>query len=357
MKIKVAIAGVGNCASALIQGVEYYKNADEDPIGVMHEKMNGYSIEDIEFVAAFDIDKRKVGRDLSEAVFSEPNCTVKISELPHMGVEVQKGPVKDGVCRYTKDQFLVDESWKEVDVTEVLDDSGAEILINYLPVGSEEGTRFYASQALETNTALVNAMPVFIASDPNWASKFDEKGVPIIGDDVKSQVGATIVHRTLAKLFSDRGVKINRSYQLNVGGNTDFLNMLDRDRLISKKMSKTQAVQSTLDIPLDAKDIHIGPSDYVDWLDDTKIAFIRLEGSTFGNVPINLELRLEVVDSPNSAGVMVDAIRLAKVALDRNIGGPLVSASAYLMKSPPEQYSDHVAREMVEEFIRGERKT
>ena len=355
-KIKVAIAGVGNCASSLVQGIEYYKKRDKNPIGIMHKEIGGYKLKDIEFVSAFDIDKRKVGKDLSKAIFSEPNCTIKYCKVPKLDVEVKKGKVLDGIGKYTKNSFLVDENQKEVDVAEELEKSKAEILINYLPVGSTKGVKYYAKSALDANVAFINAMPVFIASDKKWANKFEKKGLPVLGDDVKSQVGATIVHRVLSKLASDRGVKIDHMYQLNVGGNTDFLNMLERERLIDKKISKTEAVQSQLKNPLNKQDIHIGPSDFIPWLDDTKICFIRMEGRIFGDIPIHMDVRLQVVDSPNSAGVMIDAIRLTKLALDRGIAGPLYSSSAYLMKHPPIQYCDDKAREMVEEYIKGERE-
>ena len=357
--IKVAIAGVGNCASSLVQGIEYYKSVSgDDPLipGLMHNVISGYRIKDIKFVAAFDVDSKKVGKDISEAVFSEPNCTTKFSDVPKWGVTVQKSPVLDGVAETTREKFTVDEKQKPVDISEALKESDAEVLISYLPVGSEEATRHYANECLKTGVAFLNAIPVFIASNEKWGEKFKEKGIPCIGDDIKSQVGATIVHRTLTRLFVDRGVKLNHTYQLNVGGNTDFLNMLERTRLKSKKISKTQSVQSQLPTQLPAEDIHIGPSDYVPWLDDKKLCFIRMEGKKFGDVPLNIELRLDVEDSPNSAGVMVDAVRCAKLALDRGIGGPLTSPSSYFMKSPPIQYTDAIAREMVDEFIKGERE-
>jgi len=356
MGIKIAIVGIGNCASSLVQGVEYYKSRKEKPIGLMHEKIGRYSVEDIEFVTAFDCDKRKVGRDLAEAIFAKPNCTVKFCDLPKTGIEVKKAPILDGIGEYTKDVFLVDENQKPVNVVDELKNSGAEILINYMPVGSTKATQFYAQCALDAGVAFINAMPVFIASDKEWASKFEEKNLPVLGDDVKSQIGATIVHRVLTKLANDRGVKIDHMYQLNIGGNTDFLNMLERERLLDKKVSKTEAVQSQLDKPLSKEDIHIGPSDYVPWLKDTKICYIRMEGRIFGDIPIYLDLKLQVVDSPNSAGVMIDAIRLTKLALDRKIGGVLYSASAYLMKHPPKQFSDSEAFKMVEEFIEGKRE-
>ena len=357
--IRVALVGVGNCASSLVQGVEYYRDVDESsPVvsGLMHNIIGGYKISDIKFVAAFDIDKRKVGYDLGKAIFSEPNCTKKFQDVPELGVEVQKGPVLDGVAETTMDAFLVDGKQKPVDVAEILRETKAEILINYLPVGSERATRYYVDACLESGVALINAIPVFIASDSEWIKKFEEKNLPVIGDDVKSQVGATIVHRTLAKLFVDRGVKLDRSYQLNVGGNTDFLNMLKRERLKSKKISKTESVQSQLRNRLSDYNIHIGPSDHIPWLEDNKVCFIRMEGRKFGDVPLTLELRLSVEDSPNSAGIMVDAIRCCKLALDREISGVLTSPSAYFMKHPPEQYRDSTAKEMVEGFIRGERE-
>ncbi len=325
----------------------------------MHRSIGGYRPGDIEVVAAFDIDERKVGKDVSDAIFAPPNCTkVFYPEVPYMGVEVKKGPVLDGVAphmsSYDEDKTFVVSDLEPCDVAGELEDSGAEVLINYMPVGSEEATRFYAKAALDTRVGYVNCMPVFIASDPVWAKKFKDANVPIVGDDVKSQIGATIVHRTLAKLFSDRGCKLDRTYQLNTGGNTDFLNMLSQDRLKSKRISKTEAVQSVLDVPLMADDIHIGPSDYVPWQKDNKICFLRMEGRIFGDVAINLELRLSVEDSPNSGGSTIDAIRVCKLAIDRKIGGPLIAISAYTMKHPPIQYPDHLAREMVEKFIKGE---
>ncbi|MFH1835110.1 MAG: inositol-3-phosphate synthase [Methanobacteriota archaeon] len=357
--IKVAIVGVGNCASSLVQGIEYYKDVSGDDSlipGLMHNVIGGYKISNIKFVAAFDVDSKKVGKDLSYAIFSEPNCTLKFSDVKKWDVTVQKSPVLDGVGDTTRDKFTVDEKQKPVDIADELKSSGAEVLINYLPVGSEEATKFCAKECLKVGVAFINAIPVFIASNPEWSGKFAEKKIPIIGDDIKSQVGATIVHRTLTRLFVDRGVKLDHTYQLNVGGNTDFLNMLERTRLKSKKISKTQSVQSQLPTQLPAEDIHIGPSDYVPWLDDKKLCFIRMEGRKFGDVPLNIELRLDVEDSPNSAGVMVDAIRCAKLALDRGVGGALTSPSSYFMKSPPIQYADSVCREMVEEFIKGERE-
>jgi len=359
-KIKLAIAGLGNCASSLIQGIEYYKNSDdENCIGLMHRSIGGYSPGDIDVVAAFDIDERKVGKDVSDAIFAPPNCTKSFyPDVPFMGVVVKKGPVLDGVAphmsSYDENKTFVVSDLEPCDVVGELEDSGAEVLINYMPVGSEEASRFYAQAALDAGLGYVNCMPVFIASDPVWAKKFKDAGVPIVGDDVKSQIGATIVHRTLAKLFTDRGCKLDRTYQLNTGGNTDFLNMLNQERLKSKRISKTEAVQSVLDVPLMADDIHIGPSDYVPWQKDNKICFLRMEGRIFGDVPIDLELRLSVEDSPNSGGSTIDAIRVCKMAIDRKVGGPLIEISAYTMKHPPIQYPDHVAREMVESFIKGE---
>lgn len=362
--IKIAVAGVGNCFSSLLQGIFYYKNIrdGQDSIpGLMHNIIGGYKISDIETVAAFDIDERKVGKDLSEAIFALPNCTkVFQSSIPNLGVEVKMGPVLDGVAgvmkEYPEEKRFLPKNENPVDVVKVLRESGAEILINYMPVGAQKATEFYAAAALEANCAFINCMPVFIASEKSWAEKFRERGLPIIGDDIKAQVGATIVHRTLTNLFRQRGIEIDKTYQLNVGGNTDFLNMLERSRLSSKKISKTEAVQSQLQKPIPADNIHIGPSDYIPWLKDNKICFIRMEGRKFGDIPVNLELRLSVEDSPNSAGCVIDAIRLAKLALNRKTGGVLISASAYFMKHPPQQFTDGVAREMVEEFITGKRE-
>lgn len=362
--IKIAIAGVGNCASSLIQGIFYYKDvkSDDELIpGLMHNLIGGYKISDIKVVAAFDIDKRKVGRDISEAIFAPPNCTkIFCKNIPHFGVKVKMGRVLDGVAPHMKDYpedktFIVAKE-KPADVVKELKKSGAEILINYLPVGSQKAVEFYANCALKARVAFINCMPVFIASDKNWAEKFEQKKLPVCGDDVKSQTGATIVHRTLSHLFSQRGVIIDRSYQLNFGGNTDFLNMLSRERLKSKKISKTESVESQLSKRLSYDNLHIGPSDWIPFLKDNKVCFIRLEGRKFGNVPIELELRLSVEDSPNSAGCVIDAVRIAKLALDRKIGGTLISASAYFMKSPPQQFTDEKAREMVEEFIKGQRE-
>lgn len=362
-KIKIAIVGVGNCASALIQGIEYYKNREniESVPGLMHFDLGGYLPGDIEVVAAFDIDKRKVNKPLKEAVFAKPNCTkIFCPELPDFPVKVLMGPILDGVAEHMKNypdekRFIPAEE-KPVDVVKALKESGAEILINYLPVGAEQATRFYAQAALEAGVAFINCIPVFIASDDEWIKKFEEKNIPIIGDDIKSQIGATIVHRVLTKLCMDRGVKITNTYQLNVGGNTDFLNMLSRNRLTSKKISKTEAVTSQINHKIEAQNVHIGPSDYIPWLNDNKICFLRIDGEIFGNVPISLELRLSVEDSPNSAGVVIDAIRCCKLALDRGVGGVLTSASAYFMKHPKIQFSDSDAKKMVEEFIEGKRE-
>jgi myo-inositol-1-phosphate synthase len=355
-RIRVAIAGVGNCASALVQGVRYYEGADPADVvpGLMHVELAGYHVRDLDFVCAFDVDAQKVGTDLSKAIFSSQNNTIRFSEVPHLGVTVERGPTLDGLSKYYRD--VVDESPFEVcDVAEVLRETRADVLVSYLPVGSEEAQRFYAQAALDARVAFVNAIPVFIASDPVWARKFTDAGVPIIGDDIKSQVGSTIVHRVLTRLFEDRGTTLDRTYQLNVGGNMDFKNMLDRDRLESKKISKTRAVTSQMeDTVLSEDDIHIGPSDHVPWLEDRKWAYIRMEGRNFGDVPLNLELKLEVWDSPNSAGVIIDAVRCAKAALDRKLGGPLIGPSAYFMKSPPVQYHDDVAHDMVEAFSRGD---
>lgn len=360
-KINVAIVGIGNCASALLQGIEMYKNSPDNTIGLMHYDLGGYTPGDINIVAAFDIDKRKVGKGLKEAVFAKPNCTqVFYDNLPDYPVKVQMGHVLDGVSEhmvnYPDDQRFIVADEEPCDIVKVLKESGAEILINYLPVGSEQAARFYAEACLKANVGFINAMPVFIASDPEWAKKFEEKGLPIIGDDVKSQVGATIVHRTLTKLFENRGVILDRTYQLNFGGNTDFLNMLNHSRLTSKKKSKTQSVQAELKVALEDDMIHIGPSDYIPFLNDNKICYIRMEGRGFGSVPLTLELKLSVEDAPNSGGVMIDAIRCMKLALDRGTGGILHSISAYTMKSPPVQYTDTEAKQMVEDFIAGRRE-
>jgi myo-inositol-1-phosphate synthase len=359
--IRVGIVGVGNCASALTQGMDYYAGRDgADVIGLMHVDICGYSARDIKIVAAFDIDRRKVGKTLTEAIFAPPNCTKSISPgVKVNGVVVSMGNPLDGVSNhmeeYPENKRFVLADLPPEDVRRILRDRNVEILINYLPVGSEEATRFYAECCLDTGVSLINCIPVFIASDPEWARRFEEKGIPIVGDDVKSQIGATIIHRTLAKLFAERGVKIDRTYQLNTGGNTDFLNMLNRERLVSKKISKTEAVQSLLDTPIEPDNIHVGPSDYVPWQCDNKICFLRLEGRIFGDIPIDLELRLSVEDSPNSAGCVIDAIRCCKVARDRGIGGVLEPISAYTMKHPIRQMPDNLAREMVEAFIKGER--
>ena len=353
--IRVAIAGVGNCASSLIQGIGYYKDAqpDDDVPGLMHVTLGGYHVRDLQPVAAFDVDDTKVGTDLSKAIFAGLNNTIRFAEVGELGVTVQRGPTLDGLGRYYRD--VVEESpAPPVDVAAALRDARADVLVAYLPVGSEAAQRYYAEAALEAKVAFVNAIPVFIASDPEWARRFTEAGVPIIGDDIKSQVGSTIVHRVLTRLFEDRGLVLDHTYQLNVGGNMDFRNMLERDRLESKKISKNQAVTSQIENnPLPADDVHIGPSDHVPWLADRKWAYIRMEGRNFGDVPLNLELKLEVWDSPNSAGVIIDAVRCAKVALDRGIGGPLVGPSAYFMKSPPVQFHDDQAQHMVEDFAAG----
>ncbi|MBR7742652.1 inositol-3-phosphate synthase [Phycicoccus sp. BSK3Z-2] len=357
--IRVAIVGVGNCASSLVQGVHYYRDADPATTvpGLMHVVFGQYHVRDVEFVAAFDVDDKKVGKDLGEAINASENNTIKIADVPTTGVTVQRGHTLDGIGKYYAQ--TIDESPAEpVDVVGALRDAQVDVLVSYLPVGSEQADKFYAQCAIDAGVAFVNALPVFIASDPEWAAKFEAAGVPIIGDDIKSQVGATITHRVMAKLFEDRGVQLDRTYQLNVGGNMDFKNMLERERLESKKISKTQAVTSNLTGELAGKtedrNVHIGPSDYVAWLDDRKWAYVRLEGRAFGDVPLNLEYKLEVWDSPNSAGIIIDAIRAAKIAKDRGIGGALLSASSYLMKSPPEQRPDEVGRTRLEAFITGD---
>jgi myo-inositol-1-phosphate synthase len=353
-KVKVAIVGLGNCANSLIQGVEYYRNADvnEEVPGLMHVQLGDYHIKDIEFVAAFDVDGKKVGLDLADAMWASENNTIKFAEVKPLGIKVSRGKTLDGLGRYYKE--MIQESTEEpVDVVKVLKETKADVLICYLPVGSEEAAKYYAQCAIDAQVAFVNALPVFIASDPVWEKKFKDAGVPIIGDDIKSQVGATITHRVLAKLFGDRGVQLDRTMQLNVGGNMDFKNMLERDRLESKKISKTQAVTSQIDHDMGKGNVHIGPSDYVSWLDDRKWAYVRLEGRAFGDVPLNLEYKLEVWDSPNSAGVIIDALRCAKIAMDRKIGGALISSSSYLMKSPPVQFDDSEARDNTELFIAG----
>ncbi len=362
-EIRVAVAGVGNCASSLVQGVHYYNavlGSDELVPGLMHNVFSGYKISDIKFVSAFDIDKRKVGKDLSKAVFEKPNCTpVFQKEIPELNVQVKKAPVLDGFASHLEDypedkRFVVSDE-KAVDVTEELKKAKTDVLLNFMPVGSEEATKYYAKACLDSGTGMVNCMPVFIASHSEWEKKFRDKKIPIVGDDIKSQVGATITHRVLTKLFSDRGVKLDRTYQLNTGGNTDFLNMLERKRLKSKKISKTESVQSQLPQKMNADDIHIGPSDYVPWQKDNKVCFIRMEGRKFGDVPLELEMRLSVMDSPNSAGITIDALRAIKVAKDRGIGGELTSCSSYFMKHPMYQFPDSVCKTMVEEFIKGER--
>jgi myo-inositol-1-phosphate synthase len=353
--IRVAIVGVGNCASSLVQGVHYYRDADPAATvpGLMHVQFGDYHVSDLQFVAAFDVDAKKVGFDLADAIGSSENNTIKIADVAPTGITVQRGPTLDGLGKYYRE--TIEESEEDpADVVQTLRDREVDVLVSYLPVGSEDADKFYAQCAIDANVAFVNALPVFIASDPVWAQKFIDAGVPIVGDDIKSQVGATITHRVLAKLFEDRGVVLDRTYQLNVGGNMDFKNMLERDRLESKKISKTQAVTSNIEHDLGARNVHIGPSDYVQWLDDRKWAYVRLEGRAFGDVPLNLEYKLEVWDSPNSAGVIIDAVRAAKIAKDRGVGGPVVSASAYFMKSPPEQVADDIARVNLEKFIAGE---
>ena len=351
-EIRVAIVGVGNCASSLVQGVEYYKDADpaQQVPGLMHVQFGPYHVGDVRFVAAFDVDAKKVGFDLSEAINSSENNTIRICDVPPTGVTVQRGHTFDGLGKYYR-ETITESDAAPVDIVKALKDAKVDILVCYLPVGSEQAARFYAQCAIDAGCGFVNALPVFIASDPEWAAKFEAAGLPIVGDDIKSQVGATITHRVMAKLFEDRGVVLDRTYQLNVGGNMDFKNMLERERLESKKVSKTQSVTSQVGHDLGSRNVHIGPSDYIEWLDDRKWAFVRLEGRAFGDVPINLEYKLEVWDSPNSAGVIIDALRAAKIAKDRGIGGPILSASSYFMKSPPVQYTDSEARIAVEDFI------
>jgi myo-inositol-1-phosphate synthase len=352
--VRLAIVGVGNCASSLVQGLTYYAGASPDDRvpGLMHVDLGGYHVGDVEVVAAFDVDAKKVGRDVAEAIFCEPNNTIRFSDVAPLGVAVSRGHTLDSLGTYYR-ELVVESDEPAADVVQMLRDTRADVLVSYLPVGSEEADRFYAQCAIDAGVGFVNALPVFIASDPIWARKFADAGVPIVGDDIKSQVGATITHRVLAKLFEDRGVELDRTYQLNFGGNMDFKNMLERERLISKKISKTQSVQSQLEEPLDKDSIHIGPSDHVPWLEDRKWAMIRLEGRNFGDVPLNIELKLEVWDSPNSAGVIIDAVRCAKIAKDRGMGGPIIGPSAYFMKSPPVQFTDEMGREMVEQFIAG----
>ena len=351
-KINVAIIGVGNCASSLVQGVHYYRDAKDDEFvpGLMHVNLGGYHVSDIDFVAAFDIDKNKVGKDLAQAIYTPPNNTYKFCEVPLTGVKVHRGMTHDGLGKYLS-QVIEKAPGPTADIVRILKETRTDVVINYLPVGSEEATKWYVEQVLEARCGFINCIPVFIAREKYWQQRFSELGLPIIGDDVKSQVGATITHRILARLFQDRGVKLERTYQLNFGGNTDFYNMRERERLESKKISKTNSVTSQLDFEMNPDDIHVGPSDYVPWLDDRKFCHIRMEGTTFGDVPLNMELKLEVWDSPNSAGVVIDAIRCCKLALDRGLNGALVAPSAYFMKSPPLQYTDDEARRMVEEFI------
>ncbi len=353
-KVRVAIIGVGNCASALVQGVWYYRNAPDDAFvpGLMHVRLGSYHVGDIEFTAAFDIDVNKVGKDLSEAIFTPPNNTLKFADVPRLGVKVYRGMTHDGIGRYLSG--IIRKAPGPTDnIVKILKDTGTDVVVNFLPVGSEEATKWYVEQVLDAGCAFVNGIPVFIAREPYWQQRFEEAGLPVIGDDVKSQVGATILHRVLTQLFIERGVRVERTYQLNFGGNTDFLNMLERERLESKKISKTSAVTSLIPYELPPENIHIGPSDYVPWLQDRKWCYIRIEGTTFGGAPISLEAKLEVWDSPNSAGVVIDAVRCAKIALDRGLKGALIGPSAYFMKSPPRQFPDHIARQMVEDFIAG----
>ena len=353
-EIRVAIVGVGNCANSLIQGVHYYKDApiDQEIPGLMNVVVGGYHVKDVKFVAAFDVDSKKVGLDLVDAMWASENNTIKFANVPKSGITVLRGETRDGLGRYYK-ETITESTAAPVNVVQALKDAKVDVLVCYLPVGSEDAAKFYAQCALDAGCAFVNALPVFIATNPEWADKFSKAGLPIIGDDIKSQVGATITHRILTKLFQDRGVKVERTYQLNVGGNMDFKNMLERDRLESKKISKTNAVTSQLDYDLGDKNVHIGPSDYIPWLDDRKWAYVRMEGRAFGDVPLNLEYKLEVWDSPNSAGVIIDALRCAKLGLDRKIGGPLLSPSSYFMKTPPTQYTDESAKEKTESFIQG----
>jgi myo-inositol-1-phosphate synthase len=354
-KVRVAIVGVGNCASSLVQGRHYYENANDDDFvpGLMHVNLGGYHVRDIEFVAAFDIDKNKVGKDLGEAIYTKPNNTFVFHHTGKLGVTVERGMVHDGLGKYLS-QIIEKAPGETADIVGILKEREVDVMVSYLPVGSEEATKWYAEQALRAGVAFVNAIPVFIGREPYWQRRFAEEGLPVIGDDIKSQVGATISHRVLTRLFMDRGVRLDRTYQLNFGGNTDFLNMLERERLESKKISKTNAVTSMLDYELDADNVHVGPSDHVPWLQDRKWCYIRMEGTTYGDVPLNAELKLEVWDSPNSAGVITDAIRCLKLALDRGLSGTLVAPSAYFMKSPPRQIPDDVGRERVEAFIRGD---
>jgi myo-inositol-1-phosphate synthase len=357
-KVRVAIIGVGNCASSLVQGVEYYKDAKPGEFvpGLMHVDLGGYHIRDIEFTAAFDVTTDKVGKDVADAIWAHPNNTIKFADVPKTGVTVHRGMTHDGLGKYLS-EVVTKAPGETDDVTGILKETGTDIVVNYLPVGSEEATKWYAEQILNAGCAMVNCMPIFIARENYWQRRFEERGLPIIGDDIKSQVGATITHRVLTSIFRDRGVRVDRTYQLNFGGNADFMNMLERERLESKKISKTYSIKSTLPYELEDKNIHVGPSDYVPWLEDRKWAYIRVEGTAFGDVPLNAELKIEVWDSPNSAGVVIDAVRLAKLALDNGISGTLGGPSAYLMKSPPKQYDDDAARELVEQFIRKNPRT
>jgi myo-inositol-1-phosphate synthase len=354
-KVRVAVIGIGNCASALIQGVKFYKDAPDDAFvpGLMHARLGGYHVRDIEFTAGFDIDVEKVGKDLSEAIFAGPNNTVKFAEVPHLGVPVYRGMTHDGLGKYLK-RVITKAPGATADIVSILKDTRTDVVLNFLPVGSEMATKWYVEQVLDAGCGFVNGIPVFIAREPYWQRRFKERGLPVIGDDVKSQVGATILHRVLTRLFQDRGVQIDRTYQLNFGGNMDFYNMLERERLESKKISKTSAVTSQIEYDLGDRNVHVGPSDYVPWLEDRKWCHIRMEGTTFGEMPLNVELKLEVVDSPNSAGVMIDALRCCKLALDRGISGAVTAPSAYFMKSPPVQYTDDEAHRLVEQFIAGE---
>jgi len=354
-KVRVGIVGVGNCASSFVQGLSYYRDAksNESIPGLMNAELGGYHISDVEISAAFDVNATKVGRDVSEAIFAKPNNTQRFSAVPKSGIIVNRGRTLDGLGKYLRDEIEQSEE-DEADVAEILRQSKTDVLVSYLPVGSQGATEWYAEQALEAGCAFVNCIPVFIASNPEWRKRFEQRGLPIVGDDIKSQVGATIVHRVMANLFRERGVRLDRTYQLNFGGNTDFQNMLERERLESKKVSKTQAVTSQLDIPLPPEDVHVGPSDHVPWLTDRKWAYIRMEGTSFGGVPLNVELKLEVWDSPNSAGIVIDAVRCAKLAMDRKIGGALTGPSSYFMKSPPQQFTDNEARERTLRFITGD---
>ncbi len=353
-KVRVAIVGIGNCASSLVQGVEYYKNAADDAVipGLMHATVGGYHVRDIEFSAAIDVVASKVGKDLSEAIWAQPNNTIKFADVPYLNVPVSRGMTHDGLGKYVSTK--VQKAPGPTDnIVKILKDTGTDVVVNFLPVGSEMATKWYVEQVMDAGCAFVNGIPVFIASSPYWSKRFEERGLPVIGDDIKSQVGATITHRVLTNLFKDRGIHLDRTYQLNFGGNMDFYNMLERERLESKKISKTNAVTSQLPYDLGEENVHVGPSDYVPWLTDRKWCHIRMEGRAFGNVPLNLELKLEVWDSPNSAGVMIDAVRCAKLALDRGVGGPLIAPSSYFMKSPPQQFTDDVARKMTEDYIVG----